>query len=61
VVWIASYVFEISEVAIAVLAACLAGGVVLNVLKQELPEARDSSFTAFAASARGYATLLLVL
>jgi hypothetical protein len=32
---------------------------VLNVLKEELPEDRDSRFAAFAVGAGGYAALLL--
>jgi hypothetical protein len=35
---------EVSEAALAVLFAFLAGGVVLNVLKEELPEQRESRF-----------------
>ncbi|MCU0569612.1 MAG: hypothetical protein MUF49_23935 [Oculatellaceae cyanobacterium Prado106] len=51
----------ISEGAIAVLFSFLAGSVVLNVLKEELPEERESRFWAFAAGACGYAVLLLAL
>jgi hypothetical protein len=39
---------EIPEVTIAVLLAFLAGGVIMNVLKEELPEERESRFWAFA-------------
>jgi zinc transporter ZupT len=46
--------------ALALLFAFLAGGVVLNVLKEELPEERESNFGAFAAGAAGYAALLLL-
>ncbi len=35
---------EIPEVAIVVLMAFLAGGVVMNMLKEELPEERESRF-----------------
>ena len=34
-------------------------GIVLNVLKEELPADRESRFVAFAAGAAGYAALLL--
>ena len=51
---------EISEAALAVLFAFLAGGVVLNVLKEELPEERESNFGAFAVGAALYAAILLV-
>ncbi|NJL21613.1 MAG: hypothetical protein HC895_13625, partial [Leptolyngbyaceae cyanobacterium SM1_3_5] len=45
----------------AVLFAFLAGGIVLNVLKEELPEDRESHFWSFAIGAIGYAVLLLGL
>ncbi len=54
-------VSEISEAAIAVLTAFLAGGVILNVLKEEVPSERQSRFWAFAAGMAGYAALLLTL
>ena len=40
--------------------AFLAGGIVLNVLKEELPEEREGRFAAFAIGAGGYGALLLV-
>lgn len=51
---------EIPPLAVSALFALLAGGVVLNVLKEELPEDRESRFWAFAAGAAVYAALLLV-
>ena len=55
------YLVVIHEAAIALLLAFLAGGVVLNVIKEELPEERESRFGAFALGAGGYAALLLVV
>jgi zinc transporter ZupT len=52
---------QIHEAAIAVLFAFLAGGLVLNVLKEELPEDRESKFWAFALGAATYAALLVTL
>jgi hypothetical protein len=52
---------EISQAAIALLFAFLAGGVILNVLKEELPEERQSCFWAFAFGAGIYSVLLLTL
>jgi hypothetical protein len=49
----------ISPPLIAAMFAFLAGGIVLNVLKEELPEERESRFSAFAAGTIGYAALLL--
>lgn len=52
---------EIPEAVIAVLTALLAGGVILNVLKEELPRERQSRFLAFAAGAFVYTVILLVV
>ena len=41
------------------LVAFLGGGIVLNVLKEELPEERGSRITPFVLGAAGYAALLL--
>ena len=52
---------EIPEVTIAVLTAFLAGGVIMNVLKEELPEERESCFWTFALGAVLYTAVLLAL
>lgn len=52
---------EIRGVALAAFFAFLAGGVVLNVLKEELPEERESTFWAFALGALIYAGILLAM
>jgi zinc transporter ZupT len=57
--WLIGLLAEIPEALIAVLTAFLAGGVVLNVLKEELPEERRSRYWPFALGAAGYAALLL--
>ncbi|PIG94259.1 hypothetical protein [Gloeocapsopsis sp. IPPAS B-1203] len=51
---------EIQDMAIGGLFAFVAGGVILNVLKEELPEERESRFWAFALGAAGYALVLLI-
>ena len=51
----------ITERAVSVLFAILAGGVILNVIKEELPEERRSNFWAFGGGAAAYAVLLLLL
>ena len=58
--WTIGLLAEVSEAALAVLFAFLAGGVILNVLKEEIPEERESSFGAFALGAAVYAVILLV-
>lgn len=57
--WAIGTIFEVSENVIAVLFALLAGGVILNVMKEELPEERESNFWAFAAGLAGYTILLM--
>jgi hypothetical protein len=46
---------------VAVLIAFLAGGVILNVLKEEVPDERQSRFWAFTGGMAAYAALLLAL
>lgn len=50
---------EIPEVYLAALAAFLGGGVILNVMKEELPEDRESRFWPFALGAGIYSLVLL--
>jgi hypothetical protein len=45
---------------VAALIALLAGSVVLNVIKEELPKEHESRFWAFLLGTAGYAALLLV-
>ena len=59
--WTTGLTGEIPEAALAVLIAFLAGGVILNVLKEELPEERESRYWAFLLGAGAYAALLLTL
>ena len=59
--WVIGLFVEIPAGYISGLFALLAGGIVLNVLKEELPEDRDSRFWAFAGGAAGYAALLLAV
>ena len=59
--WTVGLIRDISEAAQATILAFLAGGVILNVLKEELPEERESRFWAFALGAAAYAALLLAL
>ncbi|MGC1527489.1 MAG: hypothetical protein WA783_15695 [Phormidesmis sp.] len=59
--WVVGTQTKISLAFTAVLFAFLAGGVILNVLKEELPEERESRFWTFALGAIGYSGLLLIL
>ena len=49
---------ELPPFAIGALLAFLGGGVILNVMKEELPEERQSRFWAFATGAAAYAAVL---
>jgi zinc transporter ZupT len=51
--------FALPEPLIAAMIAFLTGGIILNVLKEELPEDRESRFSAFALGALSYAVLLI--
>ena len=57
--WALGLIAGVPEVAIGFLFAFLAGGVVLNVLKEELPEERQSRYWPFLMGAAAYSLLLL--
>ena len=57
--WVIGVFINIPPLAISALFAFLAGAIVLNVLKHELPEERHSHFFAFALGTALYAALLL--
>jgi hypothetical protein len=59
--WAVGALTEISEPAIAILLAFVGGGVILNVVKEELPAERQSRFTPFAGGAAAYAVLLQLI
>ena len=56
--WLAGIATDVSERIIAVVVAFIAGGVVLNVLKEELPGERLAQFWPFAGGALAYTVLL---
>ncbi|HEU0013359.1 MAG TPA: hypothetical protein VFQ45_06730 [Longimicrobium sp.] len=49
----------VHEAAVAALGAFLAGGVILNILKEEVPTERESRFWAFATGIVTYSALLV--
>lgn len=59
--WLIALFTEISEAWIAILVAILAGGIILNVLKEELPKEQRSRFWAFGTGAFAYTVILLTL
>lgn len=59
--WAMGYLWTVPQVAPALLQAVLAGAVLLNVLKEELPAERQSRYSGFLAGCLSYGSLLLVL
>lgn len=59
--WGLGLVASLPPIAIGFLFAFLAGGIVLNVLKEELPEERESRFWPFAWGVAAYSVLLIVV
>jgi len=51
----------VPETLLGLLLAFLSGGVILNVIKEELPENRESNFWAFGVGVAGYTTVLLLV
>lgn len=59
--WAVGALTEVPQIVIGLLFAFLAGGVILNVLKEELPEERRSRFWPFASGVAAFAVLLLLV
>jgi len=59
--WLAGMAIDVSERVIALIVAFIAGGVVLNVLKEELPGERLAQFWPFAGGALAYTVLLQIV
>lgn len=58
--WLLGVVTDVSEILVAVLFSLVAGSIILNVLKEELPEERKSNFWAFLSGILIYSAVLLV-
>ncbi len=59
--WLVGLLMEIPDPALAVLIAFLSGGIILYVLKEELPRERESRSWPLALGMAIYAAILLVL
>ncbi len=59
--WAIAAVTRLPDVAIGFLFAFLAGGIVLNVLKEELPEEKQSRFLPFLVGVVGYSLVLAAI
>ncbi len=58
--WLVGRFSELPEGLAIVLGAFVAGGTILNVLKEELPDNRDSCFWTFSVGSAVYTALLLI-
>lgn len=59
--WVLGAVTSLPEISVALMFAFLVGGIILNVLKEELPEERQSRFAPFLFGCAGYAALLVAI
>ena len=59
--WAFGLIFHVHEALLAVLFAFLAGAVVMNTMKDEIPLDGSGNFPAFAVGATGYAALLFLI
>lgn len=57
--WFVGMLLPVSEIGVALIFAFVAGGNIMNTLKEELPEERKSNYWAFFAGIAGYTLLLL--
>jgi hypothetical protein len=58
--WALGLAIEVHEAALALIFAFLAGSVVMNVMKEELPEDRAARFAPFFGGTAFYGAVLLI-
>jgi hypothetical protein len=59
--WITGYFLILSETAVALVSAFIGGGVIMNVIRHELPEEKPNSLSTFLIFTFLYTTILLFL
>lgn len=59
--WLLGLSAEVSERTLALIIAFLGGGIVLNVLKEELPGERQARLSSFLLGAMAYTVLLQLM
>ncbi len=59
--WLVGVTTELSDASVGLAIAFLAGGIILNVMKEEMPQERQSRFLPLAVGAFAYAALLLAV
>jgi zinc transporter ZupT len=59
--WGIGAITVVHELIVSILVALLAGGIILNVLKEELPEDQESSFVSFITGLIGFSVLMMLV
>jgi hypothetical protein len=59
--WLLETLFDVPVVIVSALLGLVAGGIILNVIKEELPEQGEGAFGVFVAGTTVYSSLLLAL
>jgi len=59
--WVLGRAFDLNEAIVAAIWAFVAGGILLNTLKEELPSDRQTCFRAFAIGMAAYGAILLLV
>ncbi len=59
--WTVGLFFELPATPVSLISAFIAGGIIMNVTRHELPERHDTSMPSFLIAALGYTMVLLLL
>jgi zinc transporter ZupT len=59
--WLSGVFFDVSKLILDIMFAFIAGGMILNIIKEELPDERQSKFFGFATGCAVYSVLLLAI
>lgn len=59
--WFCGLFFELSAIAVALVSAFIGGGVIMNVIRHELPEDNPNSLGAFLVACFSYTLILLLI
>ncbi|MBS1492584.1 MAG: hypothetical protein JST55_03685 [Bacteroidetes bacterium] len=59
--WLCGVFFDVPKLVLSIMFAFIAGGMILNIIKEELPDERQSKFFGFASGCAVYSVLLLVI
>ncbi|MBX7045774.1 MAG: hypothetical protein K1X86_08040 [Ignavibacteria bacterium] len=57
--WMSGIFFDVPKMFLEIMFAFIAGGMILNIIKEELPDERQSKFLGFASGCLVYSVLLL--